>query len=110
MRTRWYFADAVTCPKNAPKTAAPLVNPLTQIRWSIQRKRGRTGRRPTQVRLQTTGRRAVVAQDGVGFVVNRYVRAFFGEALKLVQEASPPSRRWIASAGSAAASAWARSS
>jgi 3-hydroxybutyryl-CoA dehydrogenase len=36
--------------------------------------------------VEAMGKHAIVAQDGVGFLVNRCARPFYGEALKLVQE------------------------
>jgi 3-hydroxybutyryl-CoA dehydrogenase len=36
--------------------------------------------------VESIGKHAVVARDGIGFIVNRCARPFYGEALKLVQE------------------------
>jgi 3-hydroxybutyryl-CoA dehydrogenase len=38
------------------------------------------------VAVEAMGKQSVVVQDGIGFLVNRCARPFYGEALKLVQE------------------------
>ena len=59
---------------------------------------------------EAMGKTVIVAKDGPGFIVNRCNRPFGLEALRLLQEQIPTSRRSTASAGWRAAFAWGRSS
>ena len=56
------------------------------------------------------GKEVIVAADGPGFLVNRCGRPFNGEGLRLLQERVATHEQSTASAVSAAASGWARSS
>ena len=59
---------------------------------------------------EAMGKRVILAADGPGFLVNRCGRPFYAEALRLLQERVATPSRSTASAASAAASGWARSS
>jgi hypothetical protein len=57
--------------------------------------------------MKAAGKHPILARDGIGFVVNRCARPFYGEALKLVAEGRDQcAGQFPPAAGSACVAGW----